>query len=95
MDSDLEIDSDPDICHTNYYTTEEFNKKFNMHNKNSSLSPNRNDSIEASNHNSDDHFSMLHLNARSINNKFDYIDLLLLSSIYHIQMSIIEYQKLG
>ena len=90
MDFEHEINRDMAICHTDYYTAEQFNEKFNIHHNDKSSDINHSTPTEMSNNcNTSKHlYSLLHLNARSINKNFDSIDLLL-SSINNFQFSVI------
>ena len=87
MNPEPEIDQDTVRNPTNYYTINEFNSKFNLETNND---PNHNVSIDSNNsfESTDQYFSLLHFNIRSMNKNFDSVDLLL-SSVKKFPFSII------
>ena len=76
------VDDDQDLINhfSNYFSPEDFNSKFNSNLPNSASDTN--------NMNFTKYFSLLHLNARSLNKNFDALELLL-TSVKHFPFSII------
>ena len=87
MNPEPEIDQDTVRNPTNYYTINEFNSKFNLE---TNIDPNLNVSIDSNNsfEPTDQYFSLLHFNIRSMNKNFESVNLLL-SSVKNFPFSVI------